>query len=112
MLLINSGAVTAAGCHKPHCLPMLNCTVCMQLDPHVIRIAIVPGSDPRMAYGDLVARGVRGIVLESFGVGNMPDGNAAGWLPWLREQTRAGLYVYLASQCLQVWRPIALQHLL
>jgi L-asparaginase len=61
----------------------------------------VPGSDPRVAYGDLVARGVHGIVLEAFGVGNMPDGASAGWLPWLKRQTHQGLYVYLASQCLQ-----------
>lgn len=72
-------------------------------------------------YGDLVDRGVRGIVLgeglhaivanavpvvvtawqpgliptpllarctDAFGVGNMPDTASAGWLPWLRQQTR------------------------
>jgi hypothetical protein len=27
---------------------------------------------------------VKGIVLESFGVGNMPDLPKFGWLPWLR----------------------------
>lgn len=44
-----------------------------QLDPNVIRIPIIPGSDPRIAYGNLVERGVKGVVLEAFGVGNMPD---------------------------------------
>jgi L-asparaginase len=73
----------------------------MQLDPAVIRVPIVPGSDPRVAYGDLMDRGVRGIVLETFGVGNMPDGDTAGWIPWLRKQRKSGLYVYLATQCLQ-----------
>lgn len=37
------------------------------LDPSVIRLPIVPGSDPRAAYGDLVERGVKGVVLEAFG---------------------------------------------
>ena len=37
------------------------------LDPSVIRLPIVPGSDPRTAYGDLVQRGVKGVVLEAFG---------------------------------------------
>lgn len=74
----------------------------LQLDPNVIRIPIVPGSDPRVAYGDLYKRGVKGVVLETFGVGNMPDTTAHGWLPWLRQQTKQGLCVYLASQCLQV----------
>ncbi|KAL3140699.1 hypothetical protein ABBQ32_005255 [Trebouxia sp. C0010 RCD-2024] len=69
------------------------------LDPSVIRLPIVPGSDPRAAYGDLVERGVKGVVLEAFGVGNMPDLPQQGWLPWLRQQRKKGLQVYLSSQC-------------
>lgn len=42
---------------------------------------------------------MRGIVLEAFGVGNMPDNPDAGWLPWLKDQRRKGLMIYLASQC-------------
>lgn len=33
------------------------------------------------------------------GVGNMPDGDAHKWLPWLREQRAGGLQVYLSTQC-------------
>ena len=73
--------------------------MCVQLDPLVIRVSIVPGSDPNLAYGDLFGRGVRGIVLEAFGVGNMPDTDAAGWMRWLRAQRKQGLVVYLSSQC-------------
>lgn len=70
-----------------------------KLDPRVIRIPVVPGSDPRTAYGDLYGRGVRGVVLEAFGVGNLPDQSGDGWLPWLKDQTAKGLQVCLASQC-------------
>lgn len=35
----------------------------------------------------------QGIILESFGVGNMPDAPSAGWVTWLRSQTRKGLKV-------------------
>ena len=42
------------------------------LDPAVIRLPIVPGSDPRTAYGDLVERGVRGVILEAFGKRSLP----------------------------------------
>ena len=59
----------------------------------MIRIPIVPGSDPRIAYGDLAERGVKGVVLEAFGVGNMPDLPQQGWMPWLRQQTKKGLQV-------------------
>ena len=65
----------------------------VQLDPNVIRIPIVPGCDPRKSYGDLVGRGVKGVVLESFGVGNMPDTAEHGWLPWLKAQRKKGLQV-------------------
>lgn len=69
------------------------------LDSRVIRLPIVPGSDPRLAYGDLHSRGVRGVVLEAFGVGNLPDLEEYGWMPWLRQQRSKGLQIYLASQC-------------
>ena len=42
------------------------------LDPAVIRLPIVPGSDPRTAYGDLVERGVKGVILEAFGKLSLP----------------------------------------
>ena len=32
-----------------------------------MRLPIVPGADPRVMYGDLVQRGVKGVVLEAFG---------------------------------------------
>ncbi|KAG2443698.1 hypothetical protein HXX76_002046 [Chlamydomonas incerta] len=79
----------AEGAYKPR----------FKLDPRVIRIPVVPGSDPRTAYGDLYGRGVRGVVLEAFGVGNLPDQPGFGWIPWLKEQTAKGLQVCLTSQC-------------
>ncbi len=36
----------------------------LRLESTVLRIPIAPGSCPRTCYGDLSARGVRGIVLE------------------------------------------------
>lgn len=51
------------------------------LDPAVIRLPIIPGSDPRTAYGDLVARGVKGVVLEAFGKSKNPQQVTAGKLP-------------------------------
>ena len=70
-----------------------------KLNQNVIRVPIVPGVNPKKAYGDLYDRGVRGIVLEAFGVGNMPDNKSHGWLPWLKQQRKKGLLVYLCSQC-------------
>ena len=74
----------------------------LKLNPNVLRVPIVPGCDPNKAYGDLYERGVRGIVLEAFGVGNMPlsdPDSDAGWIPWLRKQRERGMMIYLTSQC-------------
>ena len=65
----------------------------------VLRVPVVPGSDPRVCYGNLVERGVRGIVLEAFGKGNIPDVDEAGWLPWLKDMRRQGLTIHLTTQC-------------
>ncbi|CAN8075357.1 unnamed protein product [Agarophyton chilense] len=71
----------------------------IKLDPNVIRIPVVPGANPKVSYGDLYSRGVRGAVIESFGVGNVPDHRGAGWMGWLRSQQKLGLKIYLSTQC-------------
>ena len=73
----------------------------LKLNPNVLRVPIVPGCAPELAYGDLHGRGVRGIVLEAFGVGNMPMSvdDVSGWIPWLRGQRNKGMVIYLTSQC-------------
>jgi len=70
-----------------------------KLHPGVMRVPVVPGCDPRTVYGDVAARGVRGVVLEVFGTGNLPDTDDFGWVPWLRQQTEAGVHVAVVSQC-------------
>lgn len=69
----------------------------LNLNPRVMRVTVIPGCDPRIAYGDLYSRGARGVILEAFGVGNLPD-KRDGWLPWLREQRKKGMHVYMRSQ--------------
>lgn len=72
-----------------------------KLETNVIRIPVIPGMDPNVAYGNLWKRGVKGAVLEAYGVGNMPDTKTAGWMDWLKDQSAMGLEVYLASQCVK-----------
>jgi L-asparaginase len=71
------------------------------LVPLVMRIPVVPGLDPYLAYGSIAERGIRGVVLEVFGVGNCDDRESAGWLPWLRDMRSAGIQFFLTSQCEQ-----------
>ena len=73
----------------------------LKLNPNVLRVPMVPGCAPEKAYGDLYARGVRGVVLEAFGVGNMPmsEDDVSGWIPWLRSQRdqRRRMMIYLTE---------------
>ena len=55
-------------------------------------------SAARRRYGDLKARNVRGVVLETFGVGNMPDLPRLGWLPWLKKTVKQGIKASIFSQ--------------
>jgi len=66
-----------------------------ELNANVIRVPVIPGMDLDKAYGDLYGRGVRGIILEAFGVGNFPQ----SLVPWLTSQAARGLQVYLSTQC-------------
>ena len=50
-------------------------------------------------YGDLAARNVRGVVLEAFGVGNMPDLPSQGYLPWLKRCIKQGIKVRGVPPC-------------
>lgn len=69
------------------------------LETRVMRVPVVPGGDPRVLYGAIADRGVAGVVLESFGLGNLPDTVDAGWLTWIAAQRAAGVRVMLQSQC-------------
>ena len=71
------------------------CEPIFELHPHVLCVHVIPGMDPERSYGDLYGRGVRGIILEAFGVGNFPK----TLIPWLTEQKSKGLCIYLSTQC-------------
>ena len=70
-----------------------------ELDTSVVRVPVIPGVDPYVAYGDLAGRGVKGIIVETFGVGNMPNHPTSKFLEWLEVQADSGVRVYLTSQC-------------
>lgn len=57
----------------------------------------LPGSDGE-ALDALVARGVRGVLIQAFGSGNLPQ---AGWPAAVARATAAGVAVVVSSQCLR-----------
>lgn len=67
-----------------------------RLDPSVLAVTVFPGLDPALVRG-AVRAGVRGLVLEGYGTGNVPR----TLLPALEEARAKGIPVVVVSQCLR-----------
>lgn len=67
---------------------------------YVIAVVLLPATNDLMLLWCWLwwCAGVKGIVLEAFGVGNFPDLPQQGWVPWLRQQTRKGLQVSMRGR--------------
>jgi len=70
-----------------------------RLEPRVLAVRVFPGLDPDLVRG-AIRLGVRGLVLEAYGTGTLP--NLAGSLiPALEEARERGVPVVVVSQCLR-----------
>jgi L-asparaginase len=68
-----------------------------RIEPRVLAVRVFPGLDPELVRGALHA-GVRGLVLEAYGTGNLPH-LAGSLLPALDEARERGVPVLVVSQC-------------
>ena len=70
-----------------------------RLEPRVLAVRVFPGLDPDLVRG-AIRLGVRGLVLEAYGTGTLP--NLVGSLmPALEEARERGVPVVVVSQCLR-----------
>jgi L-asparaginase len=70
-----------------------------RLEPRVLAVRVFPGLDPDLLRG-AIRLGVRGLVLEAYGTGTLP--NLGGSLiPALEEARERGVPVVVVSQCLR-----------
>jgi L-asparaginase len=67
-----------------------------RLEPRVLAVRVFPGLDPALVRG-AVRAGVKGLVLEGFGTGNVP----LSLLPALEEARARDVPVVVVSQCLR-----------
>ena len=67
-----------------------------RLEPRVLAVRVFPGLDPMLVRG-AVRAGVRGLVLEGYGTGNVPQ----TLLPALEEARDHDVPVVVVSQCLR-----------
>jgi L-asparaginase len=70
-----------------------------RLDSRVLAVRVFPGIDPALVRGALGA-GVRGLVLEAYGTGNLPH-LAGSLIPALEEARARGVPALIVSQCLR-----------
>jgi L-asparaginase len=70
-----------------------------RLEPRVMAVRVFPGIDPLLVRG-AVRAGVRGLVLEAYGTGNLPH-LGGSIIPALEEARERGVPVLVVSQCLR-----------
>jgi L-asparaginase len=68
-----------------------------RIEPHVLAVRIFPGLDPALLRGAL-RTGVRGLVIEAYGTGNVPH-LSGSIIPALEEARDRGIPVLVVSQC-------------
>jgi L-asparaginase len=68
-----------------------------RLEPRVLAIRVFPGLDPALLIGALRA-GVKGLVLEAYGTGNLPT-LGGSLIPAIEEARARGVPVLVVSQC-------------
>jgi L-asparaginase len=72
-----------------------------RLEPRVLAVRVFPGLDPALVRGAIRA-GVKALVLEAYGTGNLP--NLGGSLiPALEEARERNVPVMVVSQCLRAY---------
>ncbi len=69
-----------------------------RLEPRVLAVRVFPGLDPGLCAGALRA-GVKGLVLEAYGTGNLPSLPGSSLIPAIEEASAASVPVVIVSQC-------------
>ncbi|KAI9860920.1 MAG: hypothetical protein M1813_005599 [Trichoglossum hirsutum] len=67
---------------------------------HVACLRIFPGIKPEMIDGVLRVKGLRGLVLETFGAGNAPGGSDGALTKVIQDAIRRGIVVVNVTQCM------------
>jgi L-asparaginase len=66
--------------------------------PDVVQLPLIPGLRPESLMALLDPAHVRGVILQTFGAGNVPDEGEFSFVPFIATAVAAGLPVILTSQ--------------
>lgn len=100
----NYPALAKAGVHityQPHLIhysdPDKPLCLCAKTDSHVAILKLFPGITRAVVHSVLTARGLRGVVIETYGAGNAPS---VSWLyDELQSAVQKGLIIVNKTQC-------------
>ena len=100
----NYPALAVAGVHityQPHLIHYSDQSkeleLCDKTDPHVAILKLFPGITREVVHSVLAAKGLRGVVLETYGAGNAPT---VQWLcDELQKAVQRGLIIVNKTQC-------------
>jgi L-asparaginase len=67
-------------------------------EPEVVQIMLIPGLRPETQMALLDPARVQGVILQTFGAGNVPDEGEFSFVPFITAAVAAGLPVILTSQ--------------
>ncbi|KAI9822663.1 MAG: hypothetical protein M1827_000382 [Pycnora praestabilis] len=67
---------------------------------HVACLRVFPGIKPEMVDGVLRVKGLRGLILETFGAGNAPGGPDSAMTKVIADAVRRGVVIVNVTQCM------------
>jgi L-asparaginase len=94
--LVELGVDVRIGAHVRRAAPAL-APFDPRIEPRVLAVRVFPGLDPELVRGALRA-GVKGLLLEAYGTGNLPR-LGGSLIPALEEARERGVPVVVVSQC-------------
>ncbi len=80
-------------------LPTAPLELVLGLERMVCVLKLVPGTSPAL-LDMLVDAGYRGIIIEGFGAGGVPNDSRGSFLPSIRHAVEKGVVIVCASQCI------------
>ena len=80
-------------------LPEKPLELATDLERRVCVLKLIPGTSPAM-LDMLVDAGYRGVIIEGFGAGGVPNDSRGSFLPSIRRAVEKGVVIVCASQCI------------
>jgi len=90
--------ILSRGLHKTRTEVPENIEFINDFAPGILQVSLIPGLEPNLLSSLLDNENCRGIVLQSFGAGNVPNESRFSWTDFIKDATYKGKPVLITSQ--------------